>query len=405
LPYPQSLPVRAVGLLGRLPLKPVTERFALRYAHEYLKSPLPTPTYPIDVTEGITDWGMGGNATYGDCACAGEYHLEMSTAVAAGVAEPNPDSDVPVQRYVEFTGVSAPPGPGCNLADFLLWLYQRGDIKGFAPVDDSDLGQCDALMQAGIGLYCGVLLTADAQPDFANRAIWGGSTPIQPTPSLGHCILRVAATGAGPDDVSEYVTWGALQKATRAWDAACTEETWLVVTTEEQLAKFTPTLLADIEALHGTGAAVTPAPTPVTPSPVVTPTPAPVTPTPAPTPSPVTPFPFTPTPAWSPTPTPVPVTPSPAPTPVTPTPAPVTPPTTPTPAPAPTPLPPVPSPDEIIKDAEHVAEEIVEGAERVAEHIIEDAERSHGGYDHQASLAAGTAVDQQGRPKGVPFSD
>ena len=55
-------------------------------------------------------------------------------------------------------------------------------------------------------------------------------------------------------------TWGKLQTATQAWVQECLVtagdgEAFLVVTTEEDLAKFTPQLLADVAALAGTGGA------------------------------------------------------------------------------------------------------------------------------------------------------
>ena len=56
------------------------------------------------------------------------------------------------------------------------------------------------------------------------------------------------------------MTWGALQPATRDWTAACLEEAWITITSEEEAAKIDmAALVADIEALDGT----VPAPTPV----------------------------------------------------------------------------------------------------------------------------------------------
>jgi len=52
--------IRTPGLRGRLPVKPPAERFAIQYLSQYLRAPLPAPAYPIDVTGGITEWGMLG---------------------------------------------------------------------------------------------------------------------------------------------------------------------------------------------------------------------------------------------------------------------------------------------------------------------------------------------------------
>ncbi len=196
------------------------------------------------------NWYAANGIVVHNCAIAGELHLEMTTAKAAGTVGPNPtDTQLAISRYVRFTGTPTPPGPGCNLADLLLWLYKQGIVLAFAPVTLSNLEQQDAFMAAGFGLYTGVLLTQFAQQDFAEHVEWGTEHAPQPDPSLGHCILRVGASGPADTDESAYVTWGAIQFATRAWDRACVEEAWLVVTREEQLAKFTPQLIADCKAL------------------------------------------------------------------------------------------------------------------------------------------------------------
>ena len=297
------------GLTGRLPVKRPEQRFPLKYASEYLATPLPTPTYPIDVSEGITDFGMMGNDSYGDCGPAAEVHLEMTTAKAAGGAAPDPNATTALDRYTAYTGTNTPPGPGVNLADYLKWCYDQHYILAFAPVQTTP-AEIDAFMQAGFGCYVGVNLTDDAVNLFDAGEPWTVAGGQQPDPNEGHCILKVQADGQGTDG---YVTWGKVQKATSDWSAACIEEAWLVVTTEEQLAKFTQSLLADVQALDGTGPAPTPAPAP---EPVPTPSPVPApTPTPEP-PAPPSPAPEPPSPP-SPSPDPVsPPSPEPAPSPL-----------------------------------------------------------------------------------------
>jgi hypothetical protein len=207
---------------------------------------------------------MDGNDQYGDCGEAGIRHIEMSTAAGAGAPIPNVTTAEAVKEYLTYTGGQ---DNGVVLADFLLWLYKQKRILAFAPLDHTDLAQCDAFTAAGFGTYDGVSLTDNADQLFNSGKPWTLAHGAQPDPSEGHCITSVGATGPKDTDLDTKVTWGALQKATRAWTKACTDERWLVVTTEEQLAKFTPDLLADVEALGGTGG--------VTPTPVPTPTPSP----------------------------------------------------------------------------------------------------------------------------------
>ncbi len=238
--------LRASGHLGRLPVKSPETRFPIRFAHEYLAELLPVPPYPIDQTYGITGWGMLGNDRYGDCGEAGIRHIEMSTAAAASQTVPQIADQTAIDEYFAFTGGQ---DTGVNLADFLLWLYRKGRILGFAPVDHTNLASCDSLLALGHGLYCGVSLTDDAERLFAANQPWTTDQGQHPNPSLGHCIVKIAADGHG---LEHWLTWGASQSATAAWGATCLDEVWLVLTTEEQMAAFVPALVADIEALHGT---------------------------------------------------------------------------------------------------------------------------------------------------------
>jgi hypothetical protein len=230
--------------LGRLPQKPVGRRFAIKYAHEYMAAAIPPPVYPIDVSRGITAWGMLGNDQYGDCGEAGQLHYQMATG-AAGFSDQQA-----IDEYLTFTNGQ---DNGVVLADFLLWLYQKGEILGFAPVDLSNRAQADSLLQIFHGLYVGVSLTPDAQQLF-QVSRWTMANGEQPDPQLGHCILQVAADVAQDDDT--YVTWGALQGASRAWTTACVDEAWVVITTQDQAASANLDLLAlftDIDALGGVG--------------------------------------------------------------------------------------------------------------------------------------------------------
>lgn len=262
-------PVRVPGLRGRLPVKPPGERFAIKYVHEYLREQLPAPAYPIDVTGGIgdTSWGMAGNGpdptctTYpdgvGDCSFAGELHYKMAKAACYGLDEFWESSNALVAEYFSYDHGQ---DVGANLADLLLFWYNAGTIKAFAPVDHTSPAAIDSAMEAFKGVYVGVDLTDDADQLFGESQPWTVANGEQPDPSEGHCIVKVKADGSEFDG---YVTWGAEQPATRDWSAACLEEGWVIITTEDEAAKVNmDALIADIEALHGTGGNGTPAPAP-----------------------------------------------------------------------------------------------------------------------------------------------
>ena len=63
----------------------------------------------------------------------------------------------------------------------------------------------------------------------------------------GHCIVKVKADGLHFDT---WVTWGSDQLSTLAWSAACLDEAWVLITTEDEAAKVDmAALVADINAL------------------------------------------------------------------------------------------------------------------------------------------------------------
>src|ERR1022692_4336856 len=250
---------RAAGLRGRRPVKPPAERFAIQYLSSYLPAPLPPPAYPVDVSGGVTDWGMLGNGPdpactthpngVGDCTFAGRQHNRMAKAAAGDETEQWESSDQLVAEYLAYDNGQ---DQGANIADLLLSWYNAGNILAFAPVDHTEPAAVDAAMAAFHGAYVGVDLTDDAANLFGQGQPWRTAGGQQPDPNEGHCIGKVAADGSQLDT---WVTWGALQKSTLGWTAACLQEAWVIVTQEDAAAANldVDALRADIDALHGTG--------------------------------------------------------------------------------------------------------------------------------------------------------
>jgi hypothetical protein len=250
-----TTPARIPGKRGRLPARPR----ALGYLSAYLKSPLPAPVYPVDVSGGITAWEMCGNGpdptctTYpegvGDCTFAGRQHYRMAKAAAAHLAETWETSNELVAEYLAYDHGQ---DDGAAISDLLLSWFKAGKILAFAPVDHSDTWECDSAMSVFHGLYCGVSLTDDADELFSQGEAWGLGS-VTPDPDDGHCVLKVRSNGLSRDT---WVTWGALQESTLLWTRRCLDEAWALVTTDDEAAKVDmPTLLADINALHGTDGA------------------------------------------------------------------------------------------------------------------------------------------------------
>ena len=250
---------RSAGRRGRLPVKPPAERFAIQYLSSYLSTPLPPPVYPVDVTGGITDWGMLGNGPdptlpqypdgVSDCTFAGRQHNRMAKAAAAGEQEQWETTEALVAEYLAY---DKGQDQGANMAELLLYWYKAGTILAFAPLDHTKPAEVDSAMAAFHGAYVGVNLTDDADQLFEQHQPWTTASGEQPNPNNGHCIVKVAADGSQLDS---WVTWGVIQQSTVAWTRACLEEAWVIITEEDaQAASLNiAQLKADIDALHGSG--------------------------------------------------------------------------------------------------------------------------------------------------------
>jgi hypothetical protein len=245
---------RTPGLRGLLPKLPAADRFPLGYVHEYARAPLPPPVYPIDVTEGITDWQMCGNGPdptctthpdgVGDCTFAGRQHYKMAKAARAQKTETWETSDQLVAEYLAYNDGQ---DVGANMAQLLLAWFKAGKILAFAPVDHTNRALVDSAMALFTGIYAGVQLTDDADDLFSQGKPWTVADGQQPDPNEGHCILKVSATGTRDG----YVSWGALQPAEVDWSAACLDEAWVVITAEDEGTKLIDVaqLQADINGL------------------------------------------------------------------------------------------------------------------------------------------------------------
>jgi hypothetical protein len=251
-------PSRSAGMRGRLPKKPPAERFKISYLSAYVRAPLPAPQYPVNVSSGITDWGMLGNGPdptctthpngVGDCTFAGRQHYRMAKAAAAKEVETWETSNQLVAEYLTYDHGK---DQGAQIADLLLYWYKAGTILAFAPVDHTEPAEVDSAMAAFHGVYVGVNLTDDADKLFQQGQPWTTAQGEKSDPKDGHCIVKVAADGNAFDT---WVTWGAEQRSTLAWTVACLDEAWVIITQEDADAANlnVAQLRSDIDALHAT---------------------------------------------------------------------------------------------------------------------------------------------------------
>ena len=272
---------------------------------------LVSPTYPLDVTGGQQiAWEMLGNGPdptltvtipgfpdlaqtgCGDCFFAGVGHDEILAGATV-------NADGTVTLYFEY---DQNQDLGVVMANALLWLYQKGIVKLFAPVREDNV---DSVMQlTGRGVLVGANLTPTDMSNFeATPPVpWEATPSNQPDPNEGHVVYKIRSAAFRGDGA---VVTGAQEQAVAAsWFAAAAEEYWVILT-EVDKEKIDPaewdTLVAALDALPGATPPVQPpappapgpAPEPPAPEPPAPPAPEP----PAPAPTPLGPPPAPPTPA------------------------------------------------------------------------------------------------------------
>lgn len=221
---------RPYGKRGLRPSPPTPE---LRLARFRAAAPAPPSG---DVTNGITDWQMLGNDTYGDCGPAATMHNLMAKAATAGVYEADfvlPTDQSTESLYFAYGIAQGEPGPqpdqGVDNATWLKYLFDQGVIEGYAQLDPANSDEVHEAMITFNGVITGVQLTDDAEQLFAEHQPWTTAQGETADPSLGHDILLVAYDANG----ETYVTWGALQPSTAGFDAACVQDRWVIITKQD----------------------------------------------------------------------------------------------------------------------------------------------------------------------------
>ena len=169
-----------------------------------------------------------GNATYGDCTCAGAGHiLDILRANVTSPWRPSTTADA----LAFYSRVTMPPfNPLIPLTDtgadentvLSVWQQQgffadgTGKIAAWASVDPTNVEECKQAIYLFGNLYLGIEL-----PD-----AWVNPTPSgsgfvwdvagDPDPNNGHCIIAYGANDQGVfvDSWGMYgtVTWAALAK-------------------------------------------------------------------------------------------------------------------------------------------------------------------------------------------------
>lgn len=282
---------------GRKPQHPPEERYAIPYLHELDLDLNGAVTFPVDVSEGITEWRMLGNGPEdpndpvtvpmpagdspetgeGDCHWAGWGHDTM-------LAGALPTANQILTAYNAWSAQSqgVPPGQeqdeGTNMGDALVWGLThdetgaevplgQGMVTLFAPLHPATLGA--AMQKYGRGVLMGVNCTDADQANFPHG--WVGPPTNQPDPQDGHVVYLVVLNADGSAVV---VSWGQKVPADPSWMGACPEEYWILLTPADR-AKLGDAAYNQLAAIMATLPGVQGQTTPPAPGPAPAPKPPP----------------------------------------------------------------------------------------------------------------------------------
>jgi len=271
---------------GRLPAEPA--RPHLKFG-TYLSPELPAPPVSADWLSPVpvADWGVLGNADYGDCTCAGVGHKRIGDVfVNQGRVLKVTDKDA-LALYSAVTGFD-PNDPatdqGAVCQDVLDYWRKNGflgeKIVAFAKVDLSNETEVKQAIALFGQIYCGMDFPGSAMDQFNAGKPWDVVKGARI--EGGHCVT----IGAFDENGLGAVTWGAVQRMTWRFFKKYYREGWVLVT-EDMIDPKTGKDIAgyDFYTLGQDFSSLTGDPNPVpAPQPQPTPTPAPP-PLPVPTPS------------------------------------------------------------------------------------------------------------------------
>lgn len=242
---------------GKLPPKPHPNTL---YLARYLApGTLPDSARKVYREYKVPDAGkqMFGNDRYGDCVWAMIANYLVLTSCHTGKLW-IPSLNAVLKGYSDVTGFDPETGANDNgtvMTEAFEYMRTTGiaghRILGWAKIDHTN----PVHRHLGVDLFgatcTGVRLPDDAQDQFEAGGPWELVQP--PNPNEGHAILH---SGYGSEG-GNYESWARVdQKASTAWENACIDEEYILITPEWfDAAGWTPgglnlkTLEADLKLL------------------------------------------------------------------------------------------------------------------------------------------------------------
>jgi hypothetical protein len=263
---------RTPGKYGRKPLDPTRPRLVLeryldpRVALSRAGLPPVPRSQDVDRASQVGSWPMYLNDQLGDCTIAALGHMFGAWSTYSGEGEVL-FTDDQIESVYSRVGGYVPGDPdtdqGCNMSEVLADSKANGitdtsgkthKVVGYAsfgnPADETLLGQ---VLDVFGTVYVGINVQQSIENEFSEGVPWTYTPGEEFVGGHAICLQRRFGSGKG---VLEYVTWGALQRATTGFQARCAEEAWAPVTQDWINANGTTVegldltqLLADMEAV------------------------------------------------------------------------------------------------------------------------------------------------------------
>lgn len=257
--------MRQAGKYGRLPMDRSAPRLTLeryldpRTALSRAGLPAVPLTADVDRASEVPSWPVYLNDQLGDCTIAAIGHMYGAWSQYGSGSEALFD-DATIQEVYSRVGGYDPDDPstdqGCVMSQVLADQKATGitdtagkvhKVLGYAafgnPADATLLGQ---VLDVFGSVYVGINVQQSMESEFAAGQAWDWTPGDQIVG--GHAICLQQRYGDA-DVPYEYVTWGALEKATANFQANAAEEAWAVVTADWVRANGTTVEGLDLQQL------------------------------------------------------------------------------------------------------------------------------------------------------------
>lgn len=202
---------------------------------DYLDSAvLPKPHAIVDRASKVNVWPMYGNDTIGDCTCAAVGHVIQAWTAFAGTEATIPESAV-LTAYEAVSGYDPVTGANDNgAAEQDVLEYWRttgvGGHKILAYAELRDLGNL-TLAKTAVDLFGSLYLGIEVPESCMEQFQAGEPWDVVPgSPIEGGHAVPVQYWGTNERGEIGVITWGKLQRMTRAFWDSYVEEAWVIIT-------------------------------------------------------------------------------------------------------------------------------------------------------------------------------